>query len=165
MVSFLSEFSTHFTRIIEDADQTIICNVRPLDQNLTAITDLGTDEMRVLYSPGFITGEQWVTPAVIISYSLMRTKCEIRSSHAEVLCWECTTLLCLHSCGTSALRNVPIIATMTVYTDSLGTRRNWGWSTLYSVEQMSWRSITSLTLTHRMKLTVQIPMEMTGMAS
>ena len=53
-----SEFSTHFTRIIEDANQIKICYVKPLDQNLTAITDLGTDEMRVLYSPGFITGEQ-----------------------------------------------------------------------------------------------------------
>ena len=52
---FSSEYSVHFTKIRPGG---ILCRVKPNNQERRAITDLGTDEMRVLYSPGFNNGEQ-----------------------------------------------------------------------------------------------------------
>ena len=46
---FSSEYSVHFTKLKEGG----ICKVKRNKQERRAITNLGTDEMRVLYSPGF----------------------------------------------------------------------------------------------------------------
>ena len=55
-----SDYSVHFIKIRPKSDnsQETICNVRPKNQNVSTIPDLGTKEMRVLFSPGFEKEEQ-----------------------------------------------------------------------------------------------------------
>jgi hypothetical protein len=49
-----NEFSTHFTRLRQSGT---VCNVRAREQEIRAIETQGTEEMRILNSPGFLEGE------------------------------------------------------------------------------------------------------------
>ena len=53
-----SEYSVHYTRIKPNSFGHPQCNVRAKDQYVGAIPDLGTEEMRIMYSQGFITGDE-----------------------------------------------------------------------------------------------------------
>ena len=55
---FGSQYSVHHTRLRESSSGYLECNVRASEQIVSDITSLGTQEMRVLYSPGFINQVQ-----------------------------------------------------------------------------------------------------------
>lgn len=58
---YRSQYSIHHTRLRQSTSGYLECNVRASEQLVTDITDLGTQEMRIMYSPGFIQGEEYVT--------------------------------------------------------------------------------------------------------
>ena len=49
-----SQYSIHHTRLRESPSGFVECNVRAKLQEIADITDLGTEDMRIIYSPGFI---------------------------------------------------------------------------------------------------------------
>ena len=52
-----SQYSVHHTRLRESPSGFVECNVRAKLQDIADITDLGTEDMRILYSPGFIAND------------------------------------------------------------------------------------------------------------
>lgn len=54
-----NQYSIHYTRLRQSTSGYLECNVRAKEQLVTNITDLGTQEMRIMYSPGFIKGENY----------------------------------------------------------------------------------------------------------
>ena len=47
-----SEYSVHYTRMVK-INETITCKAKKWKQYVAPISNLGTDSMKVLYSPGF----------------------------------------------------------------------------------------------------------------
>lgn len=57
-LSTYSEYSVHHTRLRQGSSGFLECNVRAAQQDIRGITNLGTDEMRIMFSPGFVLNEQ-----------------------------------------------------------------------------------------------------------
>ena len=49
-----SQYTIHHTKLRESLSGFLECNVRKKEQIRTTITDLGTQDMRIMYSPGFV---------------------------------------------------------------------------------------------------------------
>ncbi|CAI8036337.1 hypothetical protein GBAR_LOCUS20360 [Geodia barretti] len=57
-----NQYSVHHTRLRQSSSGYLECNVRAREQDIRTISNLGTDELRILYSPGFILGVPSVPP-------------------------------------------------------------------------------------------------------
>ena len=55
-----SEFTIHHTQLKEGESGFIRCIVKKAGQRRLPITDLGTEEMRIIYSSGFTQEEKYV---------------------------------------------------------------------------------------------------------
>jgi hypothetical protein len=53
----INQYSVHHTRLRESPSGFVECNVRARLQDIADITNLGTDDMRIIYSPGFIIND------------------------------------------------------------------------------------------------------------
>jgi len=63
-----SEFSVHHTLLREGQSGFVECLVRRRDQFVNPITDLGTEEMRIIYSSGFTQGDKYVCMTYNLDY-------------------------------------------------------------------------------------------------
>ena len=64
-----SQYSVHHTRLRQSSSGYLECNVRAREQDIRTISNLGTDELRILYSPGFILGVPSVPPTTWLMLS------------------------------------------------------------------------------------------------
>lgn len=55
-----SEFTIHRTQLKQGESGFVRCIVKRMGQRRLPITDLGTEEMRIIYSSGFTIGEKYV---------------------------------------------------------------------------------------------------------
>ena len=52
-----SQYQIHHTRLRESQSGFLECNVRAKLQEVADITDLATDNLKIIFSPGFILGD------------------------------------------------------------------------------------------------------------
>ena len=54
-----SEYSIHYTRMKPGGAGGVQCRVRPKDQQIRTITTSGTENTKIIYSPGFILNKKY----------------------------------------------------------------------------------------------------------
>ncbi|CAI8036334.1 hypothetical protein GBAR_LOCUS20360 [Geodia barretti] len=79
-----NQYSVHHTRLRQSSSGYLECNVRAREQDIRTISNLGTDELRILYSPGFILGVPYDNQ--------LRTEYRVRCSEGELAFFNVTHL-------------------------------------------------------------------------
>ena len=70
-----SQYTIHYTHLVESQSGGIQCNVRIKHQQIRNITNIGTEDMKMIHSPGFIFDKKYVLFTLIV-LMFTRTVCE-----------------------------------------------------------------------------------------